>query len=125
MPAFPPMNSPSVWYGELTPAQKVIVLKNVKTEGARLFAKYRSVLKEALGLEDLKGDALLQAYRQRTPDVWANLQQNFPDTYAEQMTQFGKLEQQNAQKIQLPPVDPSLSSPDAKSAPLVPTPQGT
>lgn len=125
MPGFPPMNSPSVWYGELTPAQKIIVLKNVKIEGARLFKEYRMVLKNALGLQDLKGPELLDAYRQRTPDVWANLHNAFPDTYADQMTEWGKLEHQDAQKMQtLPPANPALTSPDAKTSPLMPTPQG-
>lgn len=121
---FPPMNSPSVWYGELTTNQKNIVMQNVKIEAARLFKEYRKVLKDALGLEELKGPELLNAYRARTPEIWANLQQHFPDTYEEQMTEWGKLEQKTAQSVQIPPSNPALTTPEATTAMQTPQPQG-
>lgn len=125
MAGFQPMNSPATWFGQLSPAQKITVLKNVKIEGARRFSKYREVLKDSLGLQELRGDELLNAYRQRTPDVWENLQRNFPDTYESQMKEWGKLEDKAAQKQVLPPPpNPILSSPDAQSSPFTAPPQG-
>jgi hypothetical protein len=113
MPGFPPRTSPSIFYGPLSQAHKDLVIKHVREIAAMRFRKYREVLKESLGLPDLKGPALLEAYRNRTPDVWAQLQSRFPDEYGRQITQWGKMEQNIR-----PEPSPVLASPSAKLSPV-------
>lgn len=114
-----PLKGPSAFYGRLPQDQKERVLQNVRQEAARRFKKYREAVKEAVGLPELKGAALLEAYRNRTPDVWSMLQQYFPDEYGRQMAEWGKMEQTKAR----PAPSTVLQSPDAKIGNIVPMPR--
>lgn len=98
-----PSGSIGVFFGNLTQAQKNEVLFNVKKEAAARFAKYRESIKGAVNLPQVTGQAALDLYRKRAPDVWARLQAQFPQEYNRSMQDWGHLENSMVRRQTQPP----------------------
>lgn len=85
----------AAWFGPLEQSQKETVLRNVADEGLMRFNAYVRSLRQAVGIRRLRGQDRLNAYRERSPDTWAQLQRMFPKGehgYEGQMEDWRKLE---------------------------------
>ena len=78
-------------FGMLTAAQKEEVLNAVAEEAAKRFEIYYESVNDGIDFKKPKGADLLQTFQTRSPEIWAYLQNQFPDDYEEQMRQWGHL----------------------------------
>lgn len=85
------MSAGIVW-GNLSDAAKKRVLASVAKEAAHKFETYKDALVEAFSFEAPKGDDRLEMYKQRVQEVWMQMMQNDPGTYAQQRADWMELE---------------------------------
>lgn len=78
-------------FGGLSAAQKEEVLNAVAEEAANRFSIYCESIEEGIAFQKPKGQELMATFQKRSPEIWAYLQNQFPDDYAEQMKQWGNL----------------------------------
>lgn len=85
-------NSPSKFFAALTQEQKELVLKDAAEELAQLFIWYTEAMEEAVAMKSLTGQALLKAFQERKPEIWARLQSFDPKEHAKQLADWQRLE---------------------------------
>lgn len=99
MPGMPPKATYSTFFASLSQDQKEEVIKSVAEEAALRFKYYVDAIHEGLGLKDPSSKERLQIYRDRQPQVWEQMQAQFPQMYDEQMKDWGRLESKDAKTV--------------------------
>ena len=120
----PPQRSAAVWWAPLTQDQKELVLKEAADFAAQLYRVYTEALYESAGLRPLKGEKLMQEFRNRTPEAWDRLFQINLGEYDLQQKQWLRLENDYIRKQRgrtNPP--PMTQTPEAKTGQYVPLPR--
>lgn len=91
-------NSPSKFFASLTQDQKELVMQDAAEEVALLFNWYVEAVVEATAMRDLEGEDLLNAFRQRAPEIWAAIQSFDGKEYEKQMSNWRRLEQNDLRR---------------------------
>lgn len=98
-------------FADLTPQQQDEVLERLAEEALPMFEAYVEALTRATGFRELTGQEKLEAYRSRSPDVWARLQAVLPRDYQRMMKEWGRLEGRGIKRAAsvIPPRTPNYS----------------
>jgi proline dehydrogenase len=91
--------SASAIFGMLDDAAKEVVLKMVAEQAKDRFAAYRKAIKQATALKEPRGQARLDAYRARAPEIWAALEAKYPREYQRQQQDMRGLEKATRDRV--------------------------
>lgn len=93
-----PLISLGSLFGTLEPGQQDQVLREYGEEAAARYKSYYELLTgDSMGLRDLIGDDALNAFRARSPEEWAELQNHDPERMKAALREWATL-QENADK---------------------------
>ena len=119
------------YMAELTQRQKETAMKDAAELLAVRFKWYWDALIDACALPKLRGEEALDAYRSRTPDIWAALEQGFSKEAIDQRAEWERKEQQQVRSMDRAvgdkrpaglPTEPALPPlPPGPAAPAMPT----
>ena len=101
------------YFGLLDQEDQEEVLRTVATEAAARFRTYFETIKKATGLRHQAARRRLETYRSRLPDVWAQLQANFPEEHTRQMRDWRRQELASSRRPPEPePIEAPYSTPE-------------
>lgn len=86
------------WYGMAQTKNKPKIMEGVGKRLAQRYSVYVETLKDVAGVENLPPDQRLDAYQQRSPQVWRLLEKVWPEQKAKQSADWQNLETSSLNK---------------------------